>query len=693
MRDTLGICGLLLGAFFTQQVRAATTVGTFTITGAGVSGSGTITLTTTATPGVDEITGITGTFSSTAGQFSGAITGLSPASYNSNSPTHGAIDTYDNLFYPSGSAPGVKGNPAGGTLDDYGLDFMVAGGYTVNVFEKGTATGFLLNGGMTSNIDEHVPITFVVNENPISLTGVVNAASGIPPGLPNYGIAQGSIFLVYGSNLGPTALQVASQPLPTTAGLAGTSITITVNGTTLAAPMYYTASSQVAAVMPSNTLAGTGTLSLTYNGNSASTPITVVKGAFGISNAVVPFANNGVGVNAIAAATFANYQYVSGTNTAAPGDTLTLWGTGLGPTPNNGGDTGPAPFGDIGSVPLVFVGGIQSPSVTYWGRSPNTIPGLDQIDFVVPLNAPLGCNVSIVVQTATPLLVSNGPTIALADHDGVTCSDPTQPFTSSLLSKSSAKVMSISLNQSTMVTVQSNGTATTTTTSQAAAQFFQATHAQLAAAAPGANSQPSFGSCYTGFSKNPGVNGPFSPTFLNAGASITLTPPSGAALTLAAQGVGVYGSASSSTALASGTWSFSNGAGGSGVGPLSFTFPVPEQITWSNQAAVSPDHGAIDRTQPLTITWSGGDANGYVDIQGAGSAGGYIVGFECAAPTSAGQFTIPSSILLAMPTGASAQATMQVSTYALPYSLGDVTSFDAAGDVSTFETAVPVIFK
>jgi uncharacterized protein (TIGR03437 family) len=691
MRETLGICGLLLGAFFAQQARAGTTVGTFTITGAGISASGTITLTTTATPGVDQITGITGTFSTTSAQFSGAITGLSPASYNSSSPTHGVIDTYDNLFYPSGSAPGVNGNPPGGTLDDYGLDFMVAGGYTVNVFEKGTAIGFLLDAGITSNIDDHVPITFVVNESPITLTGVVNAASGIPPGLPNYGIAQGSIFLVYGSNLGPSAIQVAPQPLPTTAGLAGTSIAITVNGTTLAAPMYYTASSQVAAVLPSNMPAGTGTLSLTYNGNSASTPITVVETAFGISNAVVPFANNGVGVSAIAAATFANYQYVSGTNTAAPGDTLTLWGTGLGPTPNNGGDTGPAPFGDIGSVPLVFVGGIQSPSVTYWGRSPNTIPGLDQIDFVVPPNAPLGCNVSIVVQTATPVVVSNGPTIALADTNGVTCSDPTQAFTSSLLSKSNPKVMFISLNQSASVSLQSNGTATTT--SQAAAQFFQATQAQLSAAAPGANAQPSYGSCYTGFSKNPGANGPFSPTFLNAGTSITLTPPSGAALRLTAQAVGVYGLASSSTTLASGTWSFSNGEGGPGVGPLSFTFPVPEQITWSNQAAFSPDHGPIDRTQPLKITWSGGDANGYVDIQGAGSAGGYAVGFECAAPTSAGQFTIPSSILLAMPTGAGAQATMQVSTFALPFSLGAVTGFDAAGDASTFETSVPVIFE
>jgi hypothetical protein len=209
----------------------------------------------------------------------------------------------------------------------------------------------------------------------------------------------------------------------------------------------------------------------------------------------------------------------------------------------------------------------------------------------------------------------------------------------------------------------------------------------------GPNAEPSFGSCYTGFSNNPGANGPNSATFLNAGTSVTLTPPSGTALTLTPQSVGGYASATSSTALPSGTWSFSNGTGGSGVGPLSFNFPVPQQVTWSNMAAAYGSQ--IVRTNPLTITWSGGDSNGYVDIQGSASTalGAYYLGFECAAPTSAGQFTIPPSILLSMPTGAGAQASIQVSTYAIPSSLGTISGFDLALDASQFETSVPVIFK
>jgi len=165
-KKPFGLGILLIGAFCAPQARAQTTVENFTITGTGISGSGTITLATTGTPGVDEIVGITGTFSTVSGGFSGAITGLSPASYSSTAPTNNGHNRYDNLFYPTGAAPGVNSFPAGGTLDDYGLDFAVAGGYTVNVFEQGTTVGFLLDDGITSDIDDHVAITFVVTPIP-----------------------------------------------------------------------------------------------------------------------------------------------------------------------------------------------------------------------------------------------------------------------------------------------------------------------------------------------------------------------------------------------------------------------------------------------------------------------------------------------------------------------------------------------
>ena len=78
---------------------------------------------------------------------------------------------------------------------------------------------------------------------------------------------------------------------------------------------------------------------------------------------------------------------------------------------------------------------------------------------------------------------------------------------------------------------------------------------------------------------------------------------------------GLYQNGNVTEALPGGTWGFSNGAGGAAVGPLNFNFPIPAQVTWTNEVSLSSGP-PIDRTQALLITWTGGDANGFVDIQG-----------------------------------------------------------------------------
>ena len=351
-----------------------------------------------------------------------------------------------------------------GTLD--GVSYNAPGGPVATVVGAvGSATGTFSYGGSIFQL------TYTTSAP--MLTGVVNTASNIPPGPANYGLAQGSLFAVYGSNMGPSSLAVANLPLPTN-GLSGTSITIAGTVGMVSAPVYFTRSDVVVGVMPSNTPPGNGTMIITYNGLSGFAPITVMQSNFGISNVVNPNANNGIGVLNTASVTFENYQPVTPTNTAKPGDTLTVWGTGLGATPNNGGDTTAPPAGNIGPAPQVFVGGIPSPSVQYWGRAPGTIPGLDQINFQVPPNAPLGCNVSIVVETMngnTPV-VSNGPTIALAATDGATCSDPTQFVPASDLSLSSAKVAYVGVQQNVSVNFNPNGTSTSITSSQGASYTF-----------------------------------------------------------------------------------------------------------------------------------------------------------------------------------------------------------------------------
>jgi uncharacterized protein (TIGR03437 family) len=106
----------------------------------------------------------------------------------------------------------------------------------------------------------------------IAANGIRNSGSYAFPGIPNAGIAKGSIFVIFGQNLGPAKIvQVSSFPLPTSNGLAGTSVQISVNGTNVFAIMLYTLATQVAAVLPSDTPIGigTGTVTVTYNGQTS----------------------------------------------------------------------------------------------------------------------------------------------------------------------------------------------------------------------------------------------------------------------------------------------------------------------------------------------------------------------------------------------------------------------------------------
>ena len=81
---------------------------------------------------------------------------------------------------------------------------------------------------------------------PVITGGPVNAASYVLAGLPNAGIAQGSMFILFGTNMGPGQQANAfTFPLPTT--LAGTSIRVAVGSTTVDAIMLYSLFQQVAA--------------------------------------------------------------------------------------------------------------------------------------------------------------------------------------------------------------------------------------------------------------------------------------------------------------------------------------------------------------------------------------------------------------------------------------------------------------
>ena len=73
--------------------------------------------------------------------------------------------------------------------------------------------------------------------------GVVNAASYAYAGLPSAAIGQGSIFAIFGSNLGPSPfVQPSAYPIPTTLG--GTSVRVT-SGSTSGSAFLFLASAPI----------------------------------------------------------------------------------------------------------------------------------------------------------------------------------------------------------------------------------------------------------------------------------------------------------------------------------------------------------------------------------------------------------------------------------------------------------------
>ena len=453
-----------------------------------------------------------------------------------------------------------------------------------------------------------------------AITGVVNSASLIAPGRPNYGIAQGSIFNVFGSGLGPaTIVAAASVPLQLTLG--GTTVSVTVGGMTVNAPLFYSLSTQLAAILPSNTPAGMGTIAVSYGGATANFAITVVVSNVGIYT--VDDSGTGAGV-----VTFPDYSLVTSGNSAAVCNVLTMWATGLGPT--TGSDAALPLQVDLGTDIQVYVGGVLAP-VSYQGRA--YFAGLDQVNFTVPVGVTPGCNVSVVIQTGS--LVSNTVSIPVAAA-GKVCSNP-----------SSEPVIFSSPSGSTFGQLSLNATTTAGATSYTANALF----GRFFVSESFPNGTPAFGSCFVTGGDGIVAIAAFV-QILNVGPSLTVTPPSGAPLVLAENGPGSYSGVPLS--LPQGTYQLSNGAGGSDVGPFTASFTVAPPLVWTNQnAAVT-----VDRTQPLTVTWTGGDPAGYVLISLQSPAAAPIPGIvftpgtqvtaTCAAPVSAGKFTVPPNVLLAI---------------------------------------------
>ena len=511
--------------------------------------------------------------------------------------------------------------------------------------------------------------------------GAVNAASYLPPGLPNAPIARGSMFSVFGRALGPAApQQVSAFPLQTT--FAEVSVSVSQGTATSAALPVFVSAGQLNVIMPSDAPLGQVALRVTFSGQTSNPiPVTVADSSVGL------FSVNGGGFGPGIVQNFLAATDVRLNSLAAsvkPGAVAIAWGTGLGAAPFPDASA-PTPL-TIETGTEVFVGGKKA-NVLYAGRS-SCCSSIDQISFAVPADAPAGCYVPVAVRTKGRV-VSNTVTMAI-DPAGAPCRDASNPLSGQF--RSGGRTALAMLGRENLRVERSNGTTFDVIGDVALATFRQFNvsdfHFNMFTALP------PLGTCtvYAGAAQRAGSpSSQFAPQGpqINVGSPLTIGGTGVPSATIPAA-PGFEGSfltllASSTTERAGGPGLlFNNGpfsitAPGTGfVAPFRALLDRVTPVSWTNRDAIRE----IVRTNDLPLTWTAAPGTGRgVLILGLSNRGSSNASawFACIAPGTATNFTVPNYVLTALPPSDSGRTVDQgrISLVNIPLqSSGTVPGFD-----------------
>lgn len=138
---------------------------------------------------------------------------------------------------------------------------------------------------------------------------VVDAASFMPPGLPGGSIALASVFSIFGTRLGPASSAALVFPLAPTRGGVSVMVSASDGSSPVNAIPLFVGPGQINAILPSN-----------------APPVRIATSQFGIYSV-----GGGLGPGICQNFNAATDQPVNALNVAAkPGQTITMWGTGLG---------------------------------------------------------------------------------------------------------------------------------------------------------------------------------------------------------------------------------------------------------------------------------------------------------------------------------------------------------------------------
>ena len=195
--------------------------------------------------------------------------------------------------------------------------------------------------------------------------GIVNAASRLPASLRGGALGPGARFTIPGVRLGPDIGVRGSESDPPVQ-LANVAVRIAQGDRVVEAGLLLVSATRIDAWMPLGAPLGDVQLTVTYQGR-ASEPydLTIVRASVGFfSSATAPEA----------------MPEAKRKPEAAPGETVTLWGTGRGET-----------------VLELFVGGKPAEEVRTSRAA--CCKGVEQMAFRVPADSPLGCFVPVQART------------------------------------------------------------------------------------------------------------------------------------------------------------------------------------------------------------------------------------------------------------------------------------------------------
>jgi uncharacterized protein (TIGR03437 family) len=225
------------------------------------------------------------------------------------------------------------------------------------------------------------------------ILAVTNSAS-----LSQGTIAPGEVIDIFGLGLGPNALTVfdpSVPPIPVSLPSVGTATMVTISG--IPSPILYTSASQVGVLVP-QAITGPTAQVVAYYGGLSSQPTTVTVAT--VDPGIYSIASSGHGQGAILnfSSTSLDYSVNSSSNPAPKGSTVVIYMTGAGVTTSlvdNMLIPASPPVTPV-SPPTVTIGG-QTAIVLGAQAPPGSVPGLIQVNVMVPATVTAGAALPVVV--------------------------------------------------------------------------------------------------------------------------------------------------------------------------------------------------------------------------------------------------------------------------------------------------------